>query len=239
MKRTFARIVLPVVLLSVAAFAQAGSAAAAPAGAAPAPAASTPAANTSAATGPVATKVGIINIQQAIVLTNEGKRDLEALEKKFEPTRTSLQGQQKEISDMESQLKTQGDKLNEDARSKLVKDLDAKRKSFQRTAEDAQADFQQQQGELVNRIGGKLMEVLDKYAKSNGYSMIVDVSNPQSPVLWASAATDVTQEIANSYNASSNVPAPANAPSATRPGGAAPRPTANTTPRPPAPTTPK
>jgi outer membrane protein len=233
MKRTFARFVLPVVLMSAAAVAQAGTAAAAPA-------ASTPASTTPAATGPVSTKVGIINIQQAIVLTNEGKRDLDALEKKFEPTRTSLQGQQKEIADMENQLKTQGDKLNDEARSKLAKDLDSKRKSFQRSAEDAQADFQQQQGELVNRIGGKLMEVLDKYAKSNGYSMIVDVSNPQSPVLWAAAATDVTQEVATAYNSTSNIPAPpANAPSATRPGGAGPRPTASTTPPRPATTTPK
>lgn len=231
MKRTFARIVLPLVLLSVTAFAQAGGAASAPA----APATSTPASTTPAATGTVSTKVGIINIQQAIVLTNEGKRDLETLEKKFEPTRTGLQGQQKEIQDMENQLKAQDGKLNDDTRAKLVKDIESKRKNFQRTAEDAQADFQQQQGELVNRIGGKLMEVLDKYAKSNGYSLIVDVSNPQSPVLWASAATDVTQEIAKAYNATSNVPAPANtpaAPSATRPSGVTPRPTASTGTRP-------
>jgi outer membrane protein len=142
---------------------------------------------------------------------------------------------------MENQLKTQSDKLNDETRNKLVKDLDTKRKSFQRTAEDAQADFQQQQGEVVNKIGGKLMEVLDKYAKSNGYSMIVDVSNPQSPILWASAATDVTQEIANAYNSTSNVPAPANtpsAPSASRPAGTTPRPAAGATGTRPA-TTPK
>jgi len=212
MKRTLARVVLPV-LLSVTALAQTGNAAPA---AAAAPTTSAPTSSS---------KVGIINIQQAILLTNEGKRDLEALDKKFETPRTNLQNLQKEVADMQNQLKTQGDKLNDDARAKLAKDIEAKQKTLQRQLEDAQGDYQQQQGELVNRIGGKLMEVLDKYAKEKGYSVIVDVSNPQSPVLWASASTDVTQDIASAYNAASGVAAPASStPSAPRPSGAITRP---------------
>ncbi len=212
------------VLMSVA-FAQTGSAAPA----------------TPAATGSTGNKVGIINIQQCILLTNEGKRDVEALDKKFEPQRTQLQNLQKEVQGMQDQLKTQGDKLNDEARNKLVKDIETKQKSLQRQLEDAQGEYQGAQGELVNRIGGKLMEVLDKYAKANGYSMILDVSNPQSPVLWAGSSSDVTQEIAAAYNAQSNVPAPAAgtaAPSAQRPAGATPRPSAANTPAKPA-TTPK
>jgi len=213
MKRTLARIVLPMVLMSVA-FAQTGSAA------------------PTTAAGATGNKVGIINIQQCILLTNEGKRDVDALDKKFEPQRTSLQNLQKEVQAMQDQLKNQGDKLNEDARNKLVKDIETKQKSLQRQLEDAQAEYQSAQGELVNRIGGKLMEVLDKYAKANGFGMILDVSNPQSPVLWAGASSDVTQEIATAYNAQSNVPAQAStpaAPSASRPAGTTPRPAASAT----------
>jgi len=213
MKRTLARFVLPMVLMSVA-FAQTGSAAPA------------------TAAGATGSKVGIINIQQCILLTNEGKRDVDALDKKFEPQRTSLQGLQKEVQAMQDQLKTQGDKLNEEARAKLVRDVETKQKSLQRQLEDAQQEYQSAQGELVNRIGGKLMEVLDKYAKANGFGMILDVSNPQSPVLWAGASADVTQEIAAAYNAQSGVAAPAStpaAPSAARPAGATPRPAASAT----------
>jgi Skp family chaperone for outer membrane proteins len=200
MKRTLARFVLPLALLSVTAFAQTGHASPAP----------------EATTGNV-TKVGIINIQQAILLTNEGKRDLEALEKKFEPTRTELQGLQKEVEDMKKQLDTQGPKMNEEAKNNLVKDVDAKQKSLQRKLEDAQQDFQSQQGDIVNRIGGKLMQVIDKYAKANSFAAIFDVSNPQSPVLWAAQNTDVTKEIAEAYNAQSGIAAPASTPVAPTP----------------------
>lgn len=207
MKRTFARFVLPLALLSVTAFAQSN--------ASPAP----------DATGSSA-KVGVINIQEAILSTNEGKRDLEALEKKFDPTRTELQSLQKEVDDLKKQLSTQGDKLNDDAKAKLAKDIDAKQKSLQRKLEDAQQDFQSQQGDIVNRIGTKLMEVVDKYAKANGYAAIFDVSNPQSPVLWAAQSNVVTKEIADAYNAQSNIPAPAASPAAP---SATPRPSASVT----------
>ena len=121
MKRTIASIALPLALLCAGAFAQT---AATPSAAAPAAAA--PAA-TAAPAGP--SKIGIINIQQAIALTNEGKRDIEGLEKKFDPKRQELQGLNKEVEDLKKQLDSQGSKLNEEARSNLVKSIESKQKT--------------------------------------------------------------------------------------------------------------
>ncbi len=203
------RFILPAALLTVTALAQTGTAAAA-----------NPAA-------PSAARIGIINIQQAIMLTNEGRRDLEALQKKFEPTQATLTNLNLEIENLKKQLQTQGEKLNEQARNDMIKSIEAKQKTMQRQVEDAQADFQGQQNEIANRVGGKLLDVLDKYARQNGYSVVLDVSGQQSPVLWAAQTSDVTQEIVNAYNSQSGVPAPA-------PGGAAAKP-AGTAARPPAP----
>lgn len=217
MTRKLFRFILPAALFTVTALAQTGTAAAAnPA----APAASS-----------ATTRIGIINIQNAIVLTNEGRRDFESLQKKFEPTQSTLNNLNQEIDNLKKQLQTQGEKLNEQARADMVKSIEAKQKTLQRQAEDAQADFQAQQNEIANRIGGKLLEVLDKYAKQGGYSVILDVSGQASPVLWASQTTDVTQEIVNSYNAQSSVPPPAPG-AAAKPVGSSSRPAA---PKPPAP----
>lgn len=160
-------------------------------------------------------------------MTNEGKRDIEGLEKKFDPKRQELQTLNKEVEDLKKQLDSQGSKLNDDARSNLVKNIETKQKSLQRQAEDAQNDYQGQQQELVNRIGTKLMEALDKYAKANGFSMIIDVSGPQNPVLWAQPNVDVTQQVAAAYNATSPVAAPAGRPA-----------TASSNPKPAAPSAP-
>ena len=88
---------------------------------------------------------------------------------------------------LQKQLQTQGDKLNEDARAGLVKQIETKKKSFDRSVQDAQEDAQNQQKEIFSRILQKLAPVIVKYAQDNGLGMIVDTSNPwpQSPILWA------------------------------------------------------
>jgi outer membrane protein len=167
-----------------------------------------PAAPPPAPAGPPPTKLGIINIELAIVGSNEGQRDFAALQKRFEPKQNELQALGKEVDDLKKQLNTQGDKLNDDARAGLVKSIELKQKNLQRSLEDAQTDFQNQQKELANQIGRKMLGVLDKYAKDRGFAVILDVSNPQSGVLWAGASTDMTKDIVDAYNAQSGVPPP-------------------------------
>lgn len=219
---TFIKRILPIVaglsLFSSVALAQA---AAAPSNGASASAAS-PA---PASAGPG--RVGIVNIQDAIVATNEGKKEFDALQSRFSPKQAELKTLNDEVENMKKDLQAQGDKLSEEARGTRVKALEAKQKTLQRNYDDAQTEFQQAEQEVVNRIGGKMLNVMEKYAKAHGYALILDVSNPQTPVLYFSEGTNITKELVEAYNAESPVapPAPAaktsSAP-ATRPAAPAP-----------------
>jgi outer membrane protein len=205
------------IVFSAVGLAQAG---AAPAGS-PAAAAATPA-NSAPAVG--GTKIGIVNIQDAIIATNEGKKEFDALQQRFAPKQNELKGLNDEVEKMKTDLQAKGDKLNDEERSKQVKLLETKQKTLQRNFDDAQTEFQSAEQEVVNRIGSKMLNVLEKYAKTNGYSVILDVSNPQTPVLWASQGTNITKDLVDAYNAEAPVSAPAapaTKPAATnRPAGA-------------------
>lgn len=218
-----ARISLATVFcLSLMAVAQAAPAAGAAATTPTAPSA------VSAATG---TKVGTINIEQAIFASNEGRRDFEALSKKFEPKQSELKGLSEEIEGLKKQLSTQGDKMNEDAKATLVKQIESKQKSFERTSQDAQEEFQGQQGEIGNRILTKMAPMIVKYAGENGYGIIIDTSQqwPRGPVIWYGQAVDITQPIVEAYNVQSGVPAPAAGSAAAKP---APKPASPAAPKP-------
>ncbi len=225
MTSKFLRSFLAIAVVSmISAFAQ--TSAAAPSSAAPTPATGSPAASSTIATGP-GSKIGTINIEQAVVGTNEGQRDFESLKKKLEPKQNELKGQNDELENLQKQLQTQGDKLNEDARATLVKQIEAKKKSFDRSVQDAQEDAQNQQKEIFQRILQKMAPVIVKHAQEAGYAMIVDTSNPwpQSPVLWYDGAkSDITKEVVDLYNTQSGVAAPAAPGAAAKP--AAPKPTA-------------
>jgi len=220
MNRMYARFALVLALaLSLTALAQTSRAAAAPASAAsPAPAVQTG-------------KIGIINIKGAIVASNEGQRDFEALQKRFDPKNAELKARNDEIEGLKKQLQTQGEKMNEQARAALLAQVTQKQIALKRFVEDTQADLNGQQNQLAGSIGQKLMKTLDKYARDNGFSLVLDYSNEQSGVLWVGQGVDITESVINAYNVESGVPAqpkssaPA-APSASKP---APKP-ATTTP---------
>ena len=224
MTRKLARFLLATVFVfSVAALAQTASAdPGLPA--APSAAATTP--DTTAAAG-TANKIGTINIEQAIFASNEGQRDFEALSKKLEPKQTELKNMNEEVESLKKQLNTQGDKLNDDSRGALVKQVEEKQKKLERSVQDARDDAQSQQNEIAQRILQKMAPIIVKYAGDKGFGLIMDTSNPwpQGPVLWAGPSVDITKAIVDAYNAQSGVPAPTR-PVTTKPAGTTSKPAA-------------
>jgi outer membrane protein len=167
---------------------------------------------------PGGAKLATINVEQAIFASNEGQRDFEALGKKLEPKQTELKNMNDEVESLKKQLNTSGDKLSEDARNNLVKQIEQKQKSLERSVQDARDDAQNQQNEIAQRILQKMAPVIVKYAGDKGFGAILDTSNPwpQGPVLWAAPSADITKAIVEAYNVQSGVPAPAR-PATTKP----------------------
>ena len=172
-----------------------------------------------AAPAPASNKVGIVAIQAAIASTNEGKKEFDVLQQRFAPKQAQLKALNDEIENLKKQLQAQTDKLSDEERATRVKNLEAKQKTLQRSYDDFQTEAQQAEQDVVNRLGGKMLAVLEKYAAANGYSVILDVSSQATPVLWASQTTNITKELVDAYNAQ-NPAAPA-APAAKPAGSAA------------------
>jgi outer membrane protein len=220
MIKKFAQLTVSVVILSLFTLAQAAPTAGAPAGAtappnAPSAAAAAPAAKL---TG---TKIGTLAVEQAIAASNEGQRDLEALSRKFEPKQNELKGLNDEIDSLKKQLNAQQDKLNDESRDKLVRQIEAKQKSFDRAAEEAKEDFQSQAGEIENKILTKMVPVIQKYVTDNGYGLLLDADQaqtwPRGTVILSGPSMDITQQIIEAYNTASGVAAPAPGSAAAKP----------------------
>jgi outer membrane protein len=59
--------------------------------------------------------------------------------------------------------------------------------------------------------------LLDKFAKDNNFTIILDVSGQSSPVLWAASSVDITKPVVDAYNSESGVAAPAKPATAAKP----------------------
>lgn len=161
------------------------------------------------------TKVAVISIQGAIAATKDGQKAIAELDSKAAPKRKELDQKQTDINTLKDQLNKGSNTLSEATKAELYKNIQQKTTSLQRDFEDAQADMDQEQQKILQQLGQKILAVIERYARDNGYAMVVDVSSPQTPVMYASPSIDITKEIIDLYDKNSatmSTPAPANRP---------------------------
>ena len=174
-------------------------------------------------------KLGAINIQAAMTGTKEGQKAAQDLEQKLEPRKKTIDAKAGQIRELQDKQQRAGAAMSETAKADLTRQIDERTKSYNRDMEDAQAELGDDNRRLIQELTTKMTKVIDEYAAANGFSIIFDVSNPNTPVLYTSNMIDVTRDIIALYDKANPVTAGA-APS--KPAGPAPS-------RPPAPATKK
>jgi outer membrane protein len=172
-------------------------------------------------------KIAVVAFQVAVGQTNEFQRNFADLQKKWEPKRQELKKLSDDVDASTKTLQTQGATLSEAERANRAKQIDDKKKTLDRSAEDAQNDFQQEMQDLYAGTASKVYDVLSTYAQQNGFTLVLDVASQQTPVLYAIQGTDITKAVIDAYNVKSGVPAPPQGtPAAPVPTGQTPRPAA-------------
>ena len=180
----------------------------------------TPAASQAQAPAPAAAPrpaggVAVINIQAALVNTQEGQQGAQALQQQFLPIRNQLQTLGQEVADLERRLQEGQRTLSQAAQLELQNSIESKRKQGRRLEEDLQEDSQRAQNELLARLSQKMGPIIQQYAQQNEISLIVPV-NPQSPPIYVGPGVNITQAVIQIYDQTHPV---ATAPAAANQGG--------------------
>src|SRR5271168_4979036 len=170
--------------------------------------------------------VGIINLRGAIGNTAEGKQASAELQSQFAPRSSEIDSLTKQINDLQQKLQASQGKLSQEEETRLTGEGQRLTQRLDRRRNDFQEDASAAQQEVLERIGRKMVDVLDRYARENGFSVVLDTSGQNSPILYASNQIDVTQDIIRLYDQAYPVKA-----------GTAPAKPAATTPAKPAPAT--
>lgn len=175
-----------------------------------------PAAHAQTSAAAATQKIAVINLQQAITGTSEGKQASQQLQTQFAPRRNELASISKQIQDLQQRMQAGQTTLSDEAKADLQRQGNELQRRGQREQQDLQDDMNDASQEAINKIGSKMLTVLDKYAKEHGYSVVIDTSAQNTPVLYASTGVNITEEIVKLYD--DTYPSKAAAPATTHPG---------------------
>jgi len=139
-------------------------------------------------------KVGVMNMQGVLVGTKDGQKASQDLTARFQPKQKEIESRRTELAQLEDQLNKGTAVMSEDRRAGLARDIDEKKKRLERDSQDAEEELQSEQQRILTALGQRAVAVITKFAKDNGYNLVLDTGNPNTPVLYASTAMDITQE---------------------------------------------
>ncbi|HEV2644825.1 MAG TPA: OmpH family outer membrane protein [Acidobacteriaceae bacterium] len=168
----------------------------------------------------VPAKIAFIELQEVAANTNEGLNAVAAVQKKFEPTKTKLEGERAEIESLTKQLQAAPATMAEEEKASRSRAIETKQKQYQLEAEDAQTSYGSDVQTAISKVIAKLGPLVVKYVQTNGYTVLLDnAGQPQQGglnLLWG--GTDISQAVVDAYNVAYPAAAPVpSAPTAARP----------------------
>jgi outer membrane protein len=175
------------------------------------------------AQAPMPQKVAVINMQEALVSTNDGKKAVADLRAKYGPRDQEFQRRSQELQATQEKYRKTQATLSDEQKAKMERDIDTMTRSLQRDTDDAKQDMDADQQRVLQELGGKIMQVITRYAADNQYTMVFDDSGQPNNILFASNGIDITRDVIALYDKSAPVtpsaPPPAKPAATTTTGG--------------------
>lgn len=142
------------------------------------------------------TKVGIINVQRAILETAQIKKAQAEMEAKFKPRQDELEAAQTELANIQRQLEAGGQNMAPAQAADLQGRGQLLQRRAQRLQEDLQADVSRDRDAILGQVGQRMQEVVDKIAAQKDLDVLIDVSN----AVFYKPALELTDEAIAAYD---------------------------------------
>ena len=144
-------------------------------------------------------KVAIVDVQSAILQTNEGKAAREKIEKEVTQKRQDLLNQQNNLKKLQEEFQAQQSVLSDADKQSKQKEFQTKLQAFQQAQMNFEQESRQKEAAALQKIFQNIQTEVQKIAKQKSYDMVFDKS--AAVLLYANNTTDITPEVVSLYNA--------------------------------------
>lgn len=145
---------------------------------------------------PAQTKIAFINSQAAVSETAEIRKAQAELEARYKARQEEVEKLRRDLADIETQLRSGQGKLTPQAEQSLQFEGQRKQRDLQRLTEDLQADVNRDREQILQRVGGRMQEVVSKLAQQRELDAVLDVSN----TVYFKPALDITKDATTAYD---------------------------------------
>jgi outer membrane protein len=142
------------------------------------------------------TKVAIVNLQKAVLESDEVKKAAAEMEAKFKPRQEAAQKIEKELQGIQAQLQNGSGKLTQAAMEDLQATGARRQRELQHLSQDLETDVNADRTDILQKASAKMQEVVKKVAEEKGFDMVVDTQ----VTIYFKAPMEITADVLAAYN---------------------------------------
>ncbi|WP_437310424.1 OmpH family outer membrane protein [Sorangium sp. So ce388] len=142
------------------------------------------------------TRLAVVDVQHAVMQTEDGIRAQATLKKLFDRRQQELDAKQTELQRAREDIEKQSRVLSRESLQKRMEDWQRQMVELQTVFVDYNKELQKKQGELTGPIIKKMMIIVARLAKKSGYEVILD----KQAAPYVRADLDLTEQIIQLYN---------------------------------------
>ncbi len=153
-------------------------------------------------------RIAVVDMQRAILETNQGRRAKAQLKRLFESRQEQLNTRQEALKRMKEEIQKQSSVVRGEALQKRMEDYNKRLTDLQQDYVGYQQELAQKEAELTKQILVNLQGVVRQLGTSENFNLILD----QGAVIWSPTHLDLTDRVIQQYNAdhpATDAPAPA------------------------------
>ena len=149
-------------------------------------------------------KVGFVDLQKALELTNQGKAIESKLQARKNEVELSLKQMEVELLKLRDEIEKGKDALSEQALNEKKRKFNQLRREYEQKVQEESFKFERYKFELLTDFIKKLQDAAQKVAKSRGITIVLlkveDVLTQASFVLYGDPSVDLTDEVIKVLN---------------------------------------
>lgn len=143
-------------------------------------------------------KIGVVDMEQAISSTEEGRAAREELERKKRDAEAQLQPMYEQFKQMREEMESKQFVLSEDALRQKRLDLAELGNQIQNRQKELEGKLQIDGERLVGPLQKKLMSIVEDIGRKGGFTLIIARGTPG--VMYTREALDITDLVVEKFN---------------------------------------
>lgn len=142
--------------------------------------------------------IGVIDVQQALVSTEEGKKVKEELERKVRAAESQLQPKIQRLQEMQKELQEMQPVLSKEALQKKQFDLVEQKSQIENEGQGLEQQLKLDQARLMQPLLEKFAKIIDEIGREKGFALILDRQDPG--ILFSRETLDITDLAVAEFN---------------------------------------